>query len=84
MTEGPITPDCTVWTIYRRHPQTLDVFFRFGCPDIRRGLFPLLMRVMKLKWAARAHRIPVADMVRDLNAVVETRTGTFAIPERAS
>lgn len=69
MDEDPITADMRVWTIYRRYPQTLDVFFRFGCPDIRKGLFPLMMRFMKLKWAARAHRIPVENMVRDLNAV---------------
>lgn len=63
----------TVWTVYRRHPQTLDVFFRYGCPDIRKGVFPLLMRVMKLKWAARMHRARPEDMVRDLNAVVGVR-----------
>jgi len=70
MSDDPITPDMTVWGIYKRYPQTLDVFFAFGCPDIRKGLFPLAMRFMKLKWAARAHRIPVEDMVRALNAVV--------------
>lgn len=60
----------TVWTVYRRHPQTLEVFFRYGCPDIRKGAFPLLMRVMKLKWAARMHNARPEDMVRDLNAVI--------------
>lgn len=70
MDDDPITADMRVWAIYRRYPQTLDVFFRLGCPDIRQGLFPLMMRFMKLKWAARAHRIPVENMVRDLNAVV--------------
>lgn len=65
----PIHADMSVWTIYRRYPQTLDVFFRYGCPDIRQGAFPLLMRVMKLKWAARMHGARVEDMVRDLNAV---------------
>jgi hypothetical protein len=69
MDHQPITPDMTVWSVYRRYPQTLDVFFSFGCPDIRQGLFPLVMRFMKLKWAARAHKIPVEDMIRALNAV---------------
>jgi hypothetical protein len=27
------------------------------------------MRFMKLKWAARAHKVPVEDMIRALNAV---------------
>lgn len=71
MTDEPITPDMTVWAIYRRWPETLDVFFRCGCPDIRSGPFPILMRFMKLKWAARAHKLRVEDMVRDLNAVVK-------------
>lgn len=71
MDDRPITPDMTVWTIYRRYPQTLDVFFRYGCPDIRKGLFPLAMRLMKLKWAARAHKVSVENMVRDLNAAVK-------------
>lgn len=71
MNREPITADITVWSIYRRHPQTLDVFFSCGCPDIHKGLFPLVMRCMKLKWAARAHKIPVEDMVRALNAVVK-------------
>lgn len=70
MGHQPITPDMTVWSVYRRYPQTLDVFFSFGCPDIRKGLFPLAMRFMKLKWAARAHKVPVEDMIRALNAVV--------------
>jgi hypothetical protein len=70
MGDGPITADMTVWAVYRRYPQSLDVFFRYGCPDIRRGPFPLLMRFMKLKWAARAHGIAVEDMVRDLNAAL--------------
>jgi hypothetical protein len=69
MNHQPITPDMTVWSVYRRYPQTLDVFFSFGCPDIRKGLFPFAMRFMKLKWAARAHKVPVEEMIRALNAV---------------
>jgi hypothetical protein len=68
--DNPITAEMRVWTIYRRYPQTLEVFFRYGCPDIRAGLFPLVMRIMKLKWAARAHGVAIADMVRDLNTAV--------------
>lgn len=71
MSRDLITADMTVWAVYRRYPQTLDVFFACGCPDIRKGLFPLVMRFMKLKWAARAHHMPVEDMVQALNAVVE-------------
>ena len=71
MSDGPITPEMTVWTIYKRYPQTLDVFFSFGCPDIRKGLFPWAMRIMKLKWAAQAHHVRTEDLVRALNAVVK-------------
>ena len=73
MAERPVHGGMPVWEIYRRYPQTIDVFLRYGCPDIRRGAFPLLMRVVKLSWAARMHGVPVEDMVRDLNAAAGVR-----------
>ena len=73
MPEAPIHADMPVWEIYRRYPQTFDVFLRYGCPDIRRGAFPLVMRIIKLRWAARMHGVSVSDMVRDLNAAAGVR-----------
>ena len=67
MAERPVDAEMPVWEVYRRYPQTIDVFLGYGCPDIRRGAFPLLMRVVRLKWVARMHRVAVADLVRDLN-----------------
>jgi hypothetical protein len=46
-----------------------EVFQRYGCPDIRKGIFPLLSRFMKIKWAARIHNTPLDALMRDLNAV---------------
>lgn len=65
-----IEPDMRVWQVYRRYPQTMDVFLRHGCPDMRRGIFPFMARIMKVRWAAKVHRIPLDVLMRDLNAAV--------------
>lgn len=65
-----IEPDMRVWQVYRRYPQTMDVFLRHGCPDMRRGIFPFMARLMKVRWAAKVHRIPLDVLMRDLNAAV--------------
>lgn len=68
-----ITGDMRVWQVIQRYPETFEVFRRHGCPDMRHGIFALSARVMKVRWAARAHKIPLADLLRDLNAEVEAR-----------
>jgi hypothetical protein len=70
MESEPITGDMRVWTVIQRYPQTYDVFRKHGCPDMRKGIYALSARVMKVKWAARAHKIPVEALLRDLNAAV--------------
>jgi hypothetical protein len=70
MTEK-ITPEMRVASVLRSWPQTYEVFRQNGCPDMRRGVFALTARLMKLAWAARVHRIPVEKLLRELNAVVE-------------
>ncbi|BAU49102.1 hypothetical protein SVA_2554 [Sulfurifustis variabilis] len=69
MAQTPITPDMTMWSAYRYEPKVYEVFQRYGCPDIRRGIFPLLSRVMRIRWAARIHNTPLDALMRDLNAV---------------
>ena len=59
-----------MWGVIQRSPQTLDVFRRHGCPDMRKGIFALSARIMKVRWAARIHKIALDDLLRDLNAVV--------------
>lgn len=79
MTNERITGDMRVWEVIQRHPETFEVFRRHGCPDMRKGIFSLSARVMKVRWAARAHKIPLAELLRDLNAEVEAqRTGKAA------
>jgi hypothetical protein len=67
-----ITSDMCVAAILRRWPETYDVFRRNGCPDMRRGVFALTARVMKLAWAARVHGISMDKLLAELNAVVTT------------
>lgn len=65
-----ITADMRVWTVFQRYPQTIDVFLQHGCPDMRKGIFPFMARAMKVRWAARVHKIPLAVLMHDLNAAV--------------
>jgi len=67
---GLITSEMRVWQVIKHDPQTFEVFRSHGCPDMRKGIFALSARIMKVKWAARAHKIPLEDLLRDLNAAV--------------
>ena len=68
-----ITGNMRVWEVLQRYPETYEVFRRHGCPDMRKGIFSLSARVMKVRWAARAHKIPADELLRDLNAAIEKR-----------
>jgi hypothetical protein len=35
---------------------------------MRKGIFTLSARIMKIRWAAKIHRIPVDELMRELNA----------------
>lgn len=69
MAQHPITADMKVWQVYQRYPKTMDVFLKYGCPDMRRGIFPVMARIMRVKWAARMHKIPLDPLMQDLNKV---------------
>ncbi len=34
---------------------------------MRRGFFAFMARVMPLRWAARVHKIPLDELLRELN-----------------
>ena len=72
MKDGLITSGMTVWKVIQKYPETLEVFRSHGCPDMRKGIFALSARVMKVKWAAKAHKIPLDELLRDLNAAART------------
>ncbi len=67
-----ITPEMRVWQVIQRYPQTFEVFRSHGCPDMPRMLSGLPARIMKVKWAAQMHKIPLDVLLRDLNAAVQT------------
>jgi hypothetical protein len=69
-----ITADLRVAQVLRRWPNTYEVFCRFGCPDMRGGFFGFMARVMRLRWAARVHRIPIDELLDELNACVQRQT----------
>jgi len=70
MGDGPITSEMRVREVIEHYPQTFEVFRSHGCPDMRKRIFALSARIMKVKWAAKAHNIPLEDLLRDLNAAV--------------
>ena len=69
-----ITGDLRVADVLRRWPVTYEVFCRFGCPDMRGGFFGFMAHVMRLRWAARVHRIPIGELLDELNASVQRQT----------
>lgn len=66
-----ITGDTKVADVIREQPTTIDVFLAYGCPDMRRGLFLMMSRIMSVRAAARVHRLPLEDLLKDLNAAAE-------------
>ena len=71
---GQITGDLRVADVLRRWPGTYEVFCRFGCPDMRGGFFGFMARIMRLRWAARVHRIPIGELLDELNASAQRQT----------
>lgn len=66
-----ITGDMKVADVLRRCPETVHVFLRRGCPDMRRGLFSLMARLMSVRNAARIHKIDLGSLLADLNKVAQ-------------
>jgi len=67
-----------------RHPETVDVFLRHECPNMRTGLFRWKAQIMSVRGAAWIHGIPLGTLIRELNDAVgedksradEERTGS--------
>lgn len=66
-----ITADAKVGDVIREQPQTVDVFLSYGCPDMRDGFFRMMSRVMSVRNAARIHRLPLDELLTDLNYAAE-------------
>lgn len=73
-----ITGDMKVADVLRRCPETLGVFLGRGCPDMRRGFFSLMARLMSVRNAARIHKIDLGPLLTDLNKVAQ---GTARHPQ---
>lgn len=65
-----IIPKQKVAELLDRHPQTYHVFRKHGCPDMRDGFFSLMARIMSIRNAARIHRIPLDDLMDDLEKAI--------------
>jgi hypothetical protein len=62
-----ITAEMRVSEVLRKWPATHAIFLNNGCPEMRRGFFSLMARIMKLRWAAGVHRIPLETFISELN-----------------
>jgi hypothetical protein len=67
-----ITGDTKVAEIVNRYPEAAEVFLARGCPDMRRGFFNFMARVMSVRNAARIHKIALNPLLDDLNRVVQS------------
>jgi len=73
MQEQRITAKMKVAEVVKTYPETVEVFLKKGCPDMRKGVVKLMARIMSVKGAARMHRIPLDGLLRDLNATIKLR-----------
>lgn len=64
-----IDPDQKVADLVEQHPRTFQVFLSYGCPDMREGFFALMARIMSIHNAACIHRIPLDELLEDLEEV---------------
>lgn len=62
-----ITGDLKVAEVIQRCPEAVEVFRSRGCPDMRRGFFSVMARIMSVRSAARIHKIPLEPLLDDLN-----------------
>lgn len=69
-----ITGEMKVADVIGRCPETVEVFLGRGCPDMRRGFFNLMARLMSVRNAARIHRIELEPLLVDLNKVAQAAT----------
>ncbi len=67
-----ITGDMKVAEVMRRCPGAAEVFLGRGCPDMRRGFFNFMARLMSVRNAARIHKIDLAPLLEDLNKVARS------------
>jgi hypothetical protein len=62
-----ITEQMKVFEVLARYPDTSAVFQKRGCPDMRAGFFRFMSRLMSVRRAAWVHRIPLDELLRELN-----------------
>lgn len=71
-----ITPSMKVADVIDRHPETVDVFLSYDCPDMRAGFFRFMARLMSVRAAAWVHGIPLDELLADLNETAGVSSAT--------
>lgn len=62
-----IHADMKVAEVVGRWPGTMEIFLARGCPDMRKGFFKLMSRLMSVRAAARMHKLELDALLDDLN-----------------
>lgn len=65
-----IDPERKVADLLENHPESYGIFRKHGCPDLRKGFFSLMARIMSVRNAARIHRIPLEELTADMEAAI--------------
>ena len=68
-----ITGDTKVAAVIEQCPATIEVFLARGCPDMRRGFFYVMARLMSVRNAARMHKLELAPLLEDLNTAARNQ-----------
>lgn len=71
--EDSLNPDTKVSDLLEQYPETYNVFRSYGCPDMRKGFFSLMARLMSIRNAARIHRISLDDLMVDLKKATNSQ-----------
>lgn len=66
-----IEPKRKVADLLEEHPQSYHVFRKYGCPDMRKGFFSLMAQIMSIRNAAFIHRIPLDELLSDLQESIQ-------------
>lgn len=73
-----IRPDSKVAEVIERYPETVEVFLDYDCPDMRTGFFRIMASIMSVRAAAWVHGIPLEELVKELNEVLNETSGSEA------
>ena len=68
---GHISGSMKIAAVIRRYPATIEVFLARGCPDMRRGFFSVMARLMSVRRSTHFHGLELVAPPRGLNEATQ-------------